>query len=120
MITVGGKRVVGTSSIMVPIGEKAVVEYEFDGTDKVSCSFSFTESSEDSEDKGAHVSIVGTDDCCEFVFINFNSPPGHSTGKPIVFADSDLGESISLMATVYKYKRSHRIDFQIMVGNVDE
>ncbi|PIB57810.1 hypothetical protein AOA61_05260 [Pseudomonas sp. 2995-1] len=120
MITVGGKRVIGTSSIMVPNGEKAIVVYEFDDTDKVTCSFSFAESSEEGEDKGAQVSFRGKDDCSEFVFINFNSAPGHSTGKPIVFGTSDLDEDISLMATVYKYKRSHRIDFQIMVGNVDE
>lgn len=121
MIKIGGRRILGASSVIVPDGEDAIVRYEFDGSDDVTLAFSFSDLPEDEEDeKSPYVVITGADDRSSFVFRNFNSATGHSLGKPIVFATSDAGENISLLATVYRYKRSRRIAFQVMLGGADE
>lgn len=121
MITVGGRRVLDTSSIIVPMNEEAVVRCEFDEKDNVTVVFSFSDliDDEDKENKPS-IRVTGGDDRSHVQFNNFNSSTGHTLGKPIKFAESDSGERITFMATVYKYRLAHRIQYQIMAGGSDE
>ncbi|TFF38139.1 DUF6864 domain-containing function [Pseudomonas sp. RIT623] len=119
MITVGGRKIIGSDNIIVPNGEEVVVTYKFDEADDVCISIVFDDLPDD-EEKNPYLEVSGHLNKSAFKFRNFNSATGHSLGKPMVFAESDAGENISLHATVYKYKQSHRIAFQIMLGGDDE
>lgn len=119
MITVGGRKIIGADSVIVPDGEEAVLSYDFDGNDNITFSVVF-ESEEGEGKNNPHLEVTWSDEKCIFKFKNFSSATGHSLREPMVFADSDGGEQISLLATVYKYRSSHRITFQIMLGGDDE
>lgn len=121
MIKIGDRVVIGEASIIIPDGEVAVISYKFDESDDVTFSLAFSDLPESEEDeKSPYVNITGSGDRSSFVFRNFNSATGHTLGSPIVFATSDAGENISFLATVYKYKRSRRITYQVMLGGKDE
>ncbi|AVX22792.1 Unknown protein sequence [Pseudomonas syringae pv. atrofaciens] len=122
MIKVGGRRIIEAGNVLVPHGEDVSVICSFDESDSVKFNFKFSESPADGDEKEltTGVSIVSDAEQATFDFKNFNSATGHTTGRPIYFADSDAGEKLSIMATVYKYKRAHRIMFQLMLGDIDE
>lgn len=120
MISIGGRRVIGSGNIIVPNGEQATIEYRFDDDkDSISMSFMFVDIKDDKETE-PYLEMKGSEEKSFFEFRNFNSATGHTLGSPLGFATSDAGENITLLATVYKYKRSHRIAFQVMVGGSDE
>ncbi|MCF5470353.1 DUF6864 domain-containing function [Pseudomonas syringae] len=121
-LRVGGNEVILASSLLVPEGDSVEFDLDVGESEKFFCIFKF-EREPGSTDKPS-MSFEGVEgdgvERCIFTFRNFNKPTGHSIVNPIEFAEDNMGRNFYILGTVYGYKTSHRIEFQIMAGPKNE
>ncbi|WP_249584359.1 DUF6864 domain-containing function [Pseudomonas viridiflava] len=121
-LKVGGNKVILASSLLVPEGDSVEFDLDVGESEKFHCIFRFERElgSTDKPSMGFEGVDVEGGEHCVFTFRNFVKPTGHSIVNPIEFAESDDGQSFYILGTVYGYKTSHRVEFQIMAGPKNE
>jgi len=113
MIKVGNKKVILSTTLLVPDGEYAEFIYEIAPEDLLHCKFFFVQDGPDVTDKKTYVSSSYEDEIFVITFKNFNSSMGQSFNTPLNFALSNKREPIELLASVYKFGQITKIEMQI-------
>lgn len=84
-----------------------VIEYETPGKDGVPSLIDL----ENGAGGGAEIS------CVIMTFYNFNTPYGQTLQAPQLVADVSGGKEVTFLATVYKFGKIFKIEFQFMIGD---
>lgn len=125
-IEVGNRKVIFSSTLLIPEKEEVVISCDVDEKDTLTARITFEydpigETSKDNVNNApikpdATLDVNFDDDVFHLKFNNFSSTKGLSFAKPLVFAESDDGRDISLMAFVIKRSKMMQVELQIMVG----
>lgn len=115
-VKIGNWTVLLSTTLMVPDGVEASISHPITESDILNCIFKFTIEEQVAEVKtNPQIAFEHLNDTFHFDFKNFESTLGHSTLKPIHFADTNNGEPITMLATIQKLKAYTKIEFQIML-----
>lgn len=119
IVKVGNKRIVFSNSFFIPEGDDAFFSCEISETDIMTCKIKFIyEDDTEGQKNIARVQGDFDNEIFTLTFFNFTSATGTSISKPFIFAASDEGEDISLMARVIKLKNMMNVSIQVMLGNI--
>jgi hypothetical protein len=114
----------------IPDGEAAFFSCKVDEKDTLYCHISIKHDADDKEDDfevdsasnklptRPKLDVEFEDGEFRLGFVNFNSSAGTSLSKPLVFAESDDGRDITLMARIYKLKKMTQLNLQVMLENI--
>lgn len=117
MITVGGRRVISTDTIFIPLNESATVELSPEADDNhIYLTINFIET-DDNEKNQPTYSISGVGHHGTLTLTNWTKPFGSNVTKPIFFASTDTGRHISCIFSASKVGEAYRIDIQFMIGD---
>lgn len=119
-IKVNGNEVINFSSLLVPETESALLEFEHDGDQqRFSLNFEIEEPENEKEGKTRSLRFAGEENYLSLTFVNWDSPIGVSTGKPIEVGETEKGELIYILANVAKLGGLYRVDIQTMLGGTN-
>lgn len=109
---IGSKQVVHFSSLIVPDGEAATIEFNI-GAWNLNFNVSF---SKDESVEGASLSIEEMNGKSYMKFANWTGTLGTATQKPFVIGKTNQGHELSIMITHWLVGDVNKVDIQFMIG----
>ena len=143
MTKVGDREIVLHQVLFVPESESVEFEVEVGEADTLKVRIAFVEGTSaattnsvgadprfvieyETPDKEGGVSLINWEDSNSggvnisrviLTFHNFNTPYGQTLQSPQVVADVANGKEITFLASVYKFGKIFKIEFQFMIGD---
>jgi len=110
---IGNRKVVYTSSLIIPEGEDAWIFFDVgDWHVKVNLIFNIS----DEENENGAISIEGIDDHAKVTFFNWNNSLGTVTVNPVELGKTNEGKRLTFMASHWLIGRVNKIDVQFLIG----
>lgn len=116
-IKISNSSIINFSSLLVPEGEHAFLEFDFDGDmQKYSLNFIVEDPQSDNEERTPTLRFSGEENYLSITFVNWESPLGISTGKPVLVGETEEGQNVLILANVAKIGAIYKVDIQTMIG----
>lgn len=117
---VGGRKVLLQTTLLVPNDEVAEFVVPVAENDSMNVVLEFIVQDKELNDgkeerPPVKIELEGDNALFHLKFYNFDKPMGHSMGDPFLMGTSDNEEPITMLASIYKYKKMSKIEIQFML-----
>lgn len=115
-ITIDDWQVFDSATVLLLEGQTARIVITPEGPhDPLYITVKFENESGENEEERSYISLAGSGNTGAIRFINWDSPTGVITSKPVEFARADDGRPIAAMCHVKSIGKSHKAFLQFMM-----